>query len=245
MPHIRRSRQITLGLLATVSIVLLAGCGENVEDRTVNEFYRKHNIAENEETKVFRDQAECQQTRSADDCLEAMQTAETEHVRSAPQFSGREACEREYGEGACQQLTDRQVRSGPSYGASSHPASNPFIPMMQGYILGSMMSSGGRSAAPVYYGREQSCASNSRAPGCNGSTSGISARPVYSGPIVIGRAPSAGSVSSAPSVVPRVGGGSSSWGSSSTVTRAPAPASVSIGKSGGFGSIGSGFGASS
>lgn len=235
MRPIKRSRQITLGMLAAVSIVALAAC-DNVEDRSRDDFFRNHGLTGNEEMQVFRDQSECETSRSANECREAAEKAESEHVRTAPQFASREECEREYGESACRQLNDRQARPGTYYGNNSHVAApNPFIPMMQGYILGSLMSSGGRSAAPVYYGRSQSCASNPNAQGCNGSSSGSAARPVYSGPVVIGRAPSAFSGGSSVTA-PRIGGGGASIGPSVSTSRAPASIAISRGGFGGFGS---------
>jgi uncharacterized protein YgiB involved in biofilm formation len=231
MRTMKRSRQITLVMLAAASAISVAAC-DNVEDRTAqNEFWKLHGNDGSEQSTIFTDQADCQMTRSADDCLEGMIAAQKEHVRTAPQFANREECEAQFGEGKCGQLDDATAKQNTYYGSgtsNSRPQhANPFIPMMQGYLMGTLMA---RNSAPIYYGRPKDCAATPGAPGCNGS-SGSSARPVYSGPIIVGS--SSGSSS-----------GAAISGSRPGSTSIPRPAAVTVSR-GGFGGIGSGIGASS
>lgn len=89
--------------------------------------------------RTYRDVASCEAGKpdSSVNCRETFTQALNSHERSAPGFSARENCEKEYGTGNC-------VQPSPNSGRS-----NVFIPAMAGFLLG-QRASGGFQSAPLY-----------------------------------------------------------------------------------------------
>lgn len=120
----KRSTQVSLVLLASVSaMATLSGCDEAPEQ-----------IPDNGGT--FTSMAECVAVYDQQTCSQAQALAGKEHVQNAPHFGSQAACAAEYGADMC--------RPASAYGG----ASNVFLPMMMGYMLGSATS----TPAPLYYG---------------------------------------------------------------------------------------------
>jgi uncharacterized protein YgiB involved in biofilm formation len=71
-------------------------------------------------------------------CKDAKAAADKTQAADAPRFSQKQQCEQEFGAGNCE---SRQEAGGGSF----------FMPMMMGYMVGSMLS-GNRFSQPVYRG---------------------------------------------------------------------------------------------
>jgi uncharacterized protein YgiB involved in biofilm formation len=124
----KRSRQVSLTLMAAAGTVTLTACGEpEAEGR----FYPT----------VEACVAEAQVTEAQ--CREGFAAAQAAHARSAPRFASEADCEAEFGPGACYPGRD----SGGGGGGSGF-----FLPFLAGYVVSNLVDSvTGRSVYnPVY-----------------------------------------------------------------------------------------------
>ncbi|NVK17057.1 MAG: DUF1190 domain-containing protein [Methylocystaceae bacterium] len=93
---------------------------------------------------IFEDVDECAkyEGQDLDQCRQGWEEAKQEHIRTAPKYTSVADCQADFGEGQCEQAP-QQTTSGGSV----------FMPMMMGYMMGSMLSGGGRSnvaTQPLY-----------------------------------------------------------------------------------------------
>jgi uncharacterized protein YgiB involved in biofilm formation len=125
----KRSSHVALAILGAAAFTL-AGCTEEEVD-----------------AQAFPDLESCQLAArdsiefSAADCATTFAEAESLHVEAAPRYDSLAVCEEQHGEGACG--SEQQAQAGGS--------GSIFMPLMMGYLIGSML--GGRSAAsaqPLY-----------------------------------------------------------------------------------------------
>jgi uncharacterized protein YgiB involved in biofilm formation len=118
----KRSSRISLVLLSSMSALAVSGCEapEPTKPDTGGTFANK---------------AECVAVYDKETCDAAEKIARSEHLKNAPQTT-REQCIAEYGADMCRPASE--------YGGSS----NMFMPLMIGYMMGSMNS----TPAPLYYG---------------------------------------------------------------------------------------------
>ena len=138
----KRSRQITLVLLASSSLAL-AACKDE-----------KNQQYAGIEDALFKDRAACEAVYPADDCAKNELFATEEHIKTAPKYANREECEAAHGAEACTPVPQQAKPSAPSVASNgtSAPASgssgtsNSFMPFMLGYMMGNTMS----RPAPVY-----------------------------------------------------------------------------------------------
>ncbi len=138
----KRSRQITLVLLASSSLAL-AACKDE-----------KNQQYAGIEDALFKDRAACEAVYPADDCAKNELFATEEHIKTAPKYANREECEAAHGSEACTPVPQQAKPSAPSVASNgtSAPASgssgtsNSFMPFMLGYMMGNTMS----RPAPVY-----------------------------------------------------------------------------------------------
>lgn len=142
----KRSRSIRLVLLGSASALSLAACDEAKDPLAEGSF--------------FRDPVECTRTIDRATCEQAYAEARTEHLRSAPAFATREACEQAHGAANCgwqeTNPSPDQVRE-PRQGAAPS-AGGWFMPLMMGYMMGNVLSP--RAAMPPQVGGlapNQSC----------------------------------------------------------------------------------------
>ncbi len=128
----KRSRTVALTILGAASFAI-AGCREEQVD-----------------AQAFPDLASCQAAAAsgglftADQCQQAFAEAETLHVEAAPRYDSLQVCEEQHGEGNCGSEAD-QVQGGGS--------GSIFMPMLAGYLIGSMLGRAGPGAAasqPMY-----------------------------------------------------------------------------------------------
>ncbi|MEI4488278.1 DUF1190 domain-containing protein [Frigidibacter sp. MR17.14] len=129
-PRRKRSRAVALSILGATAFAL-AGC----RDDTV-------------EAEAFPDLASCKAAAAAggvissSDCETAFAEAQALHAESAPRYDSQELCEQEHGEGAC----------GSEVQATGGGAGSIFMPMIAGYLIGSMLGGNRGMAAsqPLY-----------------------------------------------------------------------------------------------
>ncbi|MDB6182714.1 DUF1190 domain-containing protein [Paracoccus fistulariae] len=128
----KRSRTVALTILGAASFAI-AGCRD-----------------EQVQAEAFPDLATCEaQAKSeglftVDQCAEAFAQAETLHVESAPRYDSLAVCEEQHGVGNCGSEQD-QVSNGGS--------GSIFMPLLAGYLIGSMLGNAGRgmaAAQPMY-----------------------------------------------------------------------------------------------
>lgn len=136
----KRTRQITLVLLASTSLAL-AACKDE-----------KNQQYAGIEDALFKDRAACEAVYPAEDCAKNELFATEEHIKTAPKYANREECEAAHGAEACTPVPQAKAPSVASNGTSA-PAnsgsstSNSFMPFMLGYMMGNTM---GSRPAPVY-----------------------------------------------------------------------------------------------
>jgi uncharacterized protein YgiB involved in biofilm formation len=119
----KKSHSIRLVLLGGASVALTTCDDGGVQSKDAR-FYPTVN--------------ECTADLGAKPCEDAKAVADKTQAAEAPRFSRKVQCEQEFGAGNCE---SRQEAGGGSF----------FMPMMMGYMVGSMMS-GNRFSQPVYRG---------------------------------------------------------------------------------------------
>jgi uncharacterized protein YgiB involved in biofilm formation len=141
----RRSRSIKLTLLSSVGVLTLLACDQ--QDPLAKSGF-------------VADERECAKNADADQCRQMLQDARAEHMKSAPAFASKDACEEKFGAANCEPQT--KVASAGSEtkppGTGGTPGGEQsmfgggtgmFVPMMMGFMMGRMMG-GGYSSQPVY-----------------------------------------------------------------------------------------------
>lgn len=125
----KRSRTVALCIVGAAAFTV-AGCRE-----------------EQVETLAVPDLASCKAAASLDadftaaDCDTAFAEAESLHADAAPRYDSQEVCEEQHGVGAC----------GTEAAATSGGSGSIFMPLMMGYLMGSMLGGGrGMAAQPLY-----------------------------------------------------------------------------------------------
>lgn len=121
----KRSHTVAALLLGGISPVLFA-CGEDSP----------------EEATVYPSVEACTAEMPANECAAAFATAREEHLKSAPRFASREACEAEMGDGACTPMNEG--------GESS--LGSVFVPAFVGFMIGRSLTGG--YSQPVYFDRQ-------------------------------------------------------------------------------------------
>jgi uncharacterized protein YgiB involved in biofilm formation len=120
----KRSRSIRLVLLGSTGLLLLASCDQS--DPLVGGDF-------------FRNERECAAANNPDACRQALMDAQQQHVRTAPAFASREACEARFGLENCTetkvQPSPEQIQPGEQQTAQSGGGSW-FLPIMMGYMMG-------------------------------------------------------------------------------------------------------------
>lgn len=126
----KRSKSLKLALMG-VSVLVLTACEEA-----------------NEAAAIFESVDECAKFEGfeLEQCRTNWETAEVEHVRTAPKYTDVADCQADFGADQCEKAP-QQTSSGGSV----------FMPMMMGYMMGSMLSGGGRSnvaTQPLYRSKD-------------------------------------------------------------------------------------------
>ena len=79
---------------------------------------------------------------TADECRQSFAEAEQLHVESAPRYDSLQVCEEQHGVGNCGS-EDQQVSNGGS--------GSIFMPLLAGYLIGSMLGGAGMSRSQPMY----------------------------------------------------------------------------------------------
>ena len=127
----KRSNRVAIAILGAAAFTL-AGCREEQVDAEA--FPDLHSCtSEAKHGGLF----------SVQDCETAFVEAETLHVEAAPRYDSLEVCEEQHGAGACG--SEATVAQGGGSGSI-------FMPLMAGYLIGSMLSgrSGIAAGQPLY-----------------------------------------------------------------------------------------------
>lgn len=126
----KRSNRVAIAILGAATFAL-AGCREEQID-----------------AEAFPDMQSCSDASarggmfSIQDCQDAFAAAETLHVEAAPRYESQLVCEEQHGEGAC----------GTEAAATQGGSGSIFLPLMAGYLMGSMLSNrAGMSASQPLY----------------------------------------------------------------------------------------------
>ena len=92
--------------------------------------------SDSEEAAVYRSVEDCKDSNpgQAEACQIAYENAEKEAERTAPKYSSQRDCEDEFGYDRCRR----------------HSSSGVFMPMMAGYMIGSMLNGGRYSYNPMF-----------------------------------------------------------------------------------------------
>lgn len=119
----KRSRHVALLLAGTATLTLAACQDERVDAQAFPDL--ESCVAAARENSLFFTEEDCQTTFAA---------ARQEHLETAPRYESLELCEQEHGAGNCGD--DPAAAQGQGGGFS-------FMPLLVGYMLGSMMGRGG------------------------------------------------------------------------------------------------------
>ena len=115
----KRSRILKLSIMSASALTLIA-------------------CEQSQEVGVFENLEQCsnQAGFSREECSNSEKLARSEHIRVAPKYSSVTDCERDFGADKCEIAPQRTTTGG-----------SVFMPMMMGYMMGSMLG-GGRSMMP-------------------------------------------------------------------------------------------------
>lgn len=119
----KRSRHVAL-LLAGATVLTLAACKEEQTDAEAFPDLQSCIAAAQKGGLFFTEE----------DCKTQFAAAEKEHLETAPRYASKELCEQEHGAGEC--------GADPAQGAQSQGGGFSFMPLLVGYMIGSML--GGR-----------------------------------------------------------------------------------------------------
>ncbi len=121
----KRWSSISIAMLASVSVIALSACEEPSVDAA-----------------VFEGLQQCLDNpdMDPDQCRDSFAAARSQHAAVAPKYSSREDCQADFGAERCEEAPYRTSGGG-----------SVFMPLMMGYMMGSMI--GGRGAVasqPLY-----------------------------------------------------------------------------------------------
>lgn len=126
MPRRKRSRHVAL-VLAGTAVMALSACEDDKVDAQAFPDLQSCLAASEKDGLWF----------TADDCRTQFAAAEKEHLETAPRYESRELCEQEHGAGACGADPAQSGAQQQQGGGFS------FMPLLVGYMMGSMLSRGG------------------------------------------------------------------------------------------------------
>lgn len=123
-PSMKRSKSVAL-LAMGASVIALTACEEPQVDALVFESLQ---------------QCLANQDVSREQCEADFKAAKEQHAQVAPKYTSKEACEADFGSASCE-TAPQQTQSGGSV----------FMPLMMGYMMGSMLNNrAGVAPQPLY-----------------------------------------------------------------------------------------------
>lgn len=127
MSNRKRSRHVALFLAGSALLTLAACEDDRVDAQSFPDL--ESCIAAAQENSLWFTQ---------DDCRNNFAAAQQEYLETAPRYESKELCEQEHGAGACDTDPVQAEQS-----ASNSGGGFSFMPLLMGYMMGSMMSRGG------------------------------------------------------------------------------------------------------
>lgn len=121
-PIRKRSRHVAL-FLAGTAVMTLAACEEEKTDAAAFPDLESC-VSEAQNGSLFFTEQDCQTQFAA---------AQETHLETAPRYESKELCEQEHGAGSCETDPAAQSQSG---------GGSIFMPMLMGYMIGSMLGGG-------------------------------------------------------------------------------------------------------
>ena len=121
----RVNRSFGVSLLVSVSLIGLTACDEPKVDAS-----------------VFKSLDQCKNDpmMRSGECEKSFKEARNQHASVAPKYTSQADCQADFGEGKCEPAPYRTSTGG-----------SVFMPMMMGYMMGSMLSGrGGMMSQPLY-----------------------------------------------------------------------------------------------
>lgn len=166
----KRGRKVALCIVGAAAFAV-AGCRE-----------------EQVEARAVPDLAACKAAAALDgeftaaDCDAANAEAVALHAETAPRYDSLEVCEEQHGPGVCG--TEEQVAQGGGSGGI-------FMPLMMGYLMGSMLGGRGMAAQPLYRNSsgQYTNATGSSTYGSNNGKATVGASQFNKPPTTAGKAP--------------------------------------------------------
>ena len=132
-PRRKRSRHVAL-FLAGSAIMALSACEDDKVDAQAFPDLQSCITAAQNDGLWFTE----------DDCRAQFAAAEQEHLETAPRYESRELCEQEHGAGACGADPAATAAADPNAPAAGQQGGGfSFMPLLVGYMMGSMLSRGG------------------------------------------------------------------------------------------------------
>ena len=129
-PIRKRSRHVALVLAGTATLAL-AACEDERMDAQAFPDLESCIAASKQETLWFTEE----------DCRRNFAAAEQEFLETAPRYESKELCEQQHGAGNC--------GSDPTQQAQASGGGFSFMPLLVGYMMGSMLSRGGIASQPM------------------------------------------------------------------------------------------------
>lgn len=130
----KRSRHVAL-VLAGTAVMALAACEDDKVDAQAFPDVESCIAAAERDGLWF----------TADDCRTQFAAAQKELIETAPRYESRELCEQEHGAGACgpDPAAGGQAAGGEAAAQQQQGGGFSFMPLLVGYMMGSMLSRGG------------------------------------------------------------------------------------------------------
>ncbi|MFC0342275.1 DUF1190 domain-containing protein [Paracoccus niistensis] len=125
----KRSRHVAL-LLAGAAVLTLAACEDDAVDAQAFPDLNSCIAAAQEDGLWFTEE----------DCRTQFAAAEQTHLETAPRYESRELCEEQHGAGAC---GADPAAGDPATAQQQGGGGFSFMPLLVGYMMGSMLSRGG------------------------------------------------------------------------------------------------------
>lgn len=122
----KRSRHVALVLAGTATLALAACEDDRVDAQSFPDLASC--VAASKDSSLWF---------TEDDCRKNFAAAEKEYLETAPRYESKELCEQEHGAGNCGDDPAQPAAAQNSGGGFS------FMPLLMGYMMGSMMSRGG------------------------------------------------------------------------------------------------------
>ena len=121
----KRLSSISIAMLASVSVLALSACEEPTVDAA-----------------VFENLQQCLDNpdMNPDQCRDNYQAALNQHASVAPKYTSKQDCQADFGAERCEQAPYQTSTGG-----------SVFMPLMMGYMMGSMLGGRGRVAAQPLY----------------------------------------------------------------------------------------------